>query len=573
MLIPGTVVGPLRIIRLLGRGGMGEVYEAEQIALRRRVAVKRISEHLVEHPEALRRFEREAQTIARVHGEHVVGVHEFGRYPDPAGHLHLLLVLELVEGGLSLRRVLDAGPIPWAESTCVVRQAAEGLAQAQEVGVVHRDVKPDNLLLTRRGVVKLTDFGLAKSLDSTGLSLAGTLLGTPAYLAPEVCAGAVADARADLYGLGATWFHLLSGRTPFTAETTLGMLKRHQDAPVPDVRDLVAAVPPAVAALVTRLLAKQPDARFPSASVLVEAIDALSDGGLAIPRLVPRLATIAPAEAPAADAPTTPMTPATGEAPTLLATTPATAIQSLPAEQATAPTVIAAAPAAAPRPRSARLILVAAVLVAAIAGGAAWSLLSPASAAVTAPAPPVAEVAPSTSPEIAPVAATVIPAEDQATLLGQLDAALAAKNLGDAQRLAETVASRGWRPDRVAAVNAEVRTAERGWTVIADEVEQAVDEQQWVRAHARLKDLPSDRISGTRAVAERTEQLAKRIRQGASAAFADAQITVQEELDRGRPVMARHHLMLARPLADLSGKMVEWDKAFRRISAAADKSR
>ena len=198
MLTPGTVIGPLRIIRLLGRGGMGEVYEAEQVALRRRVAVKRISEHLIEHPDALKRFEREAQTIALVHGEHVVGVHEFGRYADPSGQLHMLLVLELVEGGLSLRRVLDAGPIAWPEATSAIRQAAEGLAQAQEVGVVHRDIKPDNLLLTRRGVVKLTDFGLAKSLDSTGLSLGGTLLGTPAYLAPEVCAGAVADARAEL---------------------------------------------------------------------------------------------------------------------------------------------------------------------------------------------------------------------------------------------------------------------------------------------------------------------------------------------------------------------------------------
>ena len=565
VLTPGTVVGPLRIIRLLGRGGMGEVYEAEQIALRRRVAVKRISEHLVEHPEALRRFEREAQTIARVHGEHVVGVHEFGRYPDPSGHPHLLLVLELVEGGLSLRRVLEAGPIPWAEATSVVRQAAEGLALAQEVGVVHRDVKPDNLLLTRRGVVKLTDFGLAKSLDSTGLSLAGTLLGTPAYLAPEVCAGAVADTRADLYGLGATWFHLLSGRTPFTAETTLGMLKRHQDAPVPDVRDLVATVPPAIAALVTRLLTKQPEARFASATALVEAIDTVNDGGLAVPRLVPRLAAVSPPGAPASDAPTTPMTPATAQAPTLLAT-PATAIQPPPGS-AIVPTVIASAPPSpAPRFRYASRILMAVALAAAI-GGVAW-ILRPQAPAVVATAE-----APAGSSEAPAPPVSIVPAEDQATLLGQLDAALAAKRLGDAQRLAETAASRGWRADRVAAVNAEVRTAERGWTVIADEVEQAVDEQQWARAHARWKELPPDRINGTRAVAERTELLAKRIRQGASAAFVDAQLKVQDELDHGRPVMARHHLMIARPLADLSGKMVEWDKAFRRVSAAVDRSR
>lgn len=169
----------------------------------------------------------------------------------------------------------------------------------------------------------------------------------------------------------------------------------------------------------------------------------------------------------------------------------------------------------------------------------------------------------------APVPASVVPAEDQATLTTQIDAALKAQHLGDAQRLAETAASRGWCPDRVVTVTAAIRTAERGWAPLADGVEVAIDEQAWVRAHVRMEDLPADRITGTRAISERTEQLARQIRQGAAAAFADAQTKVQEELDAGRPVMARHYLMISRPLADLCGKLPEFDKSFRRVSQAA----
>lgn len=585
VLAPGSVLGPLTIHRLLGRGGMGEVYEAEQTALRRRVAVKRIADHLVEHPEARARFAREAQTIARLTGEHIVAVHEFGSYLDAGGVAHLLLVLELVEGGLSLRRVLAGGAVPWPAATSAIRQAALGLAAAEELGIVHRDIKPDNLLLTRKGVVKITDFGLAKSLDSTAISLSGNLVGTPAYLAPEACAGEPADARSDLYSLGATWFHLLTGRTPFVADSTLAMLKRHQQDPPPDVRDLADKVPADIAALVARLLRKAPGQRCNGAADLVAMIDALPH---AIPRLVPELWQRShETREPAALAPTMPVTPVTaagahaetvvsGLNPVVvmatsvplsvpLSTPPnATTVVTADLLAATAPTV-QVRPAARPK-LAPKVVLATVVCLLLIVGLWVWLVPPTAPTATVIQATPVAEPELPAPPVIA--APAVEPAVGSGDPVAELDAALAEQRLGDAQRIAESLASRNQRPDKVAATTAAVRTAERGWQPVIDDIEALIDGQQWVKAHARLADLPADRILATRSVAERREGFATAITRGASAAFADARIQVQDQLDKGSPLMARHHLMLAMPLAQLAGKMPDWFTIQQRVAKA-----
>ncbi|MBA3937758.1 MAG: serine/threonine protein kinase, partial [Planctomycetes bacterium] len=288
MIPNGTRIGGLLIEGLLGRGAMGEVYLATQVSLKRPVAVKRIAEHLANDADNVARFEREAQCIARIQAPNVVGVYEFGQYADGNANAHYLLVMELVEGGASLKKYMT-GPLDWRLASSVALQAAEGLAAAAEQGVVHRDIKPDNIMMTKKGVAKLTDFGLAKAVDSTSMTMGGTLLGTPSYMPPEACRGEPTDFRGDLYSLGATWFHMLAGRTPFKAENTMAMLRAHLDEPVPDIAMINPAVPEPIAALVRRCLAKRPDDRPASAQQLANELIALVGQGLHVPHTVPEL--------------------------------------------------------------------------------------------------------------------------------------------------------------------------------------------------------------------------------------------------------------------------------------------
>ena len=291
MLPSGVILGGIRIDSLLGRGAMGEVYLGQQMSLKRPVAVKRIAEHLLGDADALGRFAREAQCVARIQSPHVVAVHDFLRVTDDQGHEHALLVMELVDGGASLRALMAnrGQAFDWRTATALILHAAEGLAAAAEHGVVHRDVKPDNLMVTRKGVAKLADFGLAKSVDSSAMTIEGTVMGTPLYLPPEACRGQPVDARGDLYSLGATWFHLLTGRPPFQVASTVALLRAHLDDAPPDVKMLVPTIPTAIAVLVQRLLAKNPADRLASAQTLVDDLHALAAQGITFPRTVPEI--------------------------------------------------------------------------------------------------------------------------------------------------------------------------------------------------------------------------------------------------------------------------------------------
>lgn len=294
MLQPGIILGGIRIDSLLGRGAMGEVYLGQQMSLKRPVAVKRIAEHLLGNEEAIGRFAREAQCVARIQSPHVVAVHDFMRVKDDQGGEHALLVMELVDGGSSLRALLATRgqSFDWRTASALILHAAEGLAAAAEHGVVHRDIKPDNIMVTRKGVAKLADFGLAKSVDSSAMTLEGTVMGTPLYLPPEACRGHAVDARGDLYSLGCTWFHLLAGRPPFQAASTVALLRAHLDDMPPDLRSLAPNVPEAIAALVHRLLAKDPAQRLPSAQALVDEMHALAAQGFTLPRTVAEVFTV-----------------------------------------------------------------------------------------------------------------------------------------------------------------------------------------------------------------------------------------------------------------------------------------
>ncbi len=261
-----------RIIRELGRGGMGVVYQAEQTMMERQVAIKVISKSLLEHPDALERFHREVKAAAKLSHPNIVIAFDAER----AGDLHML-VMEYVEGR-SLDRVLrDKGPLPILHACDYVRQAALGLQHACDKGMVHRDVKPQNLMLTPQGQVKVLDFGLARVAgeQSAGRQLTGmgAYMGTPEYSAPEQATDArTADIRADIYSLGCALYCLLAGRPPFQEGTDVSTIVAHiRKEPTP-LSELRPDVPAELGAVVARMIAKDPAQRFQKPNEVAQAL-------------------------------------------------------------------------------------------------------------------------------------------------------------------------------------------------------------------------------------------------------------------------------------------------------------
>jgi hypothetical protein len=238
-------------------GSVGQVWSATDLVLGRAVAVKLLRPEYSGHAETLARFRAEARHAGAVSHPGIAQVYDYG---DSERASSPYLVMELVDGP-SLAGVLAGGPLGAARTMDVVAQAAAGLAAAHAAGLVHRDIKPANLLLGRGGQVKITDFGIAHAAGSAPLTVTGTLVGTPAYLAPERAAGASATAASDLYSLGVVAYECLAGAPPFTG-SALEVASAHRHQPLPP---LPAAVPAGVAALVGELTAKDPAARPASA--------------------------------------------------------------------------------------------------------------------------------------------------------------------------------------------------------------------------------------------------------------------------------------------------------------------
>jgi eukaryotic-like serine/threonine-protein kinase len=255
---PVMLGGRYRLDERIGAGGMGEVWRATDTTLRRRVAVKLLPPEVARDAERLAKFRIEAQSAAAVQHPGIAQVYD---YCDDADGGLPYLVMELVDG-TSLDRLLEDGPLGAAFTMSIVAQVAEGLAAAHAAGVVHRDIKPQNLLATREGQIKITDFGIARMMRSAVATSTGELVCTPAYLAPERGLGAAATPAADLYALGIVAYQCLAGRLPFTGEP-LAVVLAHQNQPLPP---LPRQVPAKAAALVAALTAKSPEARPASAA-------------------------------------------------------------------------------------------------------------------------------------------------------------------------------------------------------------------------------------------------------------------------------------------------------------------
>ncbi|MEU5366710.1 serine/threonine-protein kinase [Streptomyces sp. NPDC005925] len=251
------IAGRYRLQDAIGRGAMGEVWRAFDETLGRPVAVKLLLPHDSD-PTAASRFRLEAQTAGRLNHPHVVSMLDFGEYEG-----RLFLVMELVDGQ-SLDQVLAvSGPLPAGRVARVAAQAAAGLAAAHRQGIVHRDVKPANLLLDSGGDLKIGDFGIARFFDdpSAALTATGQIVGTSLYLAPERALGRTAGPASDVYSLGCVLYQLLTGRPPFEADSTLAVLHQHLDAtPVP-LRQHGVGLPPAFENYLLGLLAKKPEDR------------------------------------------------------------------------------------------------------------------------------------------------------------------------------------------------------------------------------------------------------------------------------------------------------------------------
>ncbi|MFF3316602.1 protein kinase [Streptomyces sp. NPDC003035] len=252
-----------RLHSCVGRGGMGEVWQATDEVLGRDVAVKLMLGHGTD-PSAADRFRLEAQTAARLSHPHVVGVFDFGTWDGK-----LFLVMELVDGESLAGDSGTPRVLPPERVAVVAAHAAAGLAAAHREGVVHRDIKPGNLLLDGDGTVKLADFGIARFVDdpSAGLTTTGQIVGTGLYLAPERALGRPASSASDVYSLGCVLYQLLTGRPPFQGDTATALLYQHIDTPPAPPRQLGVGLPAAFEAYLLTLLAKEPEQRPPAQAI------------------------------------------------------------------------------------------------------------------------------------------------------------------------------------------------------------------------------------------------------------------------------------------------------------------
>jgi serine/threonine protein kinase len=249
--------------RQLGHGGMASVYAARDTGLDRTVAVKVLADNLAGDDDLRKRFLREARLAARLSHPNVVNVFDAG---EDDGRPYI--VMELVEG----ETLAERGRVSPAEARRLALQAARGLAHAHEAGLVHRDIKPGNLLLRRDGTLKIADFGIAWAAETTALTQAGTVLGTAAYLAPEQALGEEVTPAADVYSLGAVLYELLTGRPPFEFESLPDLAEKQRAMAIAPVRELAPEVPRDLEDLVMRCLARNPSYR-PTAEELVRNLE------------------------------------------------------------------------------------------------------------------------------------------------------------------------------------------------------------------------------------------------------------------------------------------------------------
>ena len=270
----GQTIEQYRILEVVGKGGMGTVYKAEHLNLDRTCALKILSPELVYRDEIyVDRFLREARSAAGLNHPNVVLVYNVGGTEDT-----YFIEMEYV-AGKSLQEVMSGSRgLSFDRATHIAICVANALQAAQENGLVHRDIKPDNILLGDDGSVKVTDFGLAKTVETvTHITQTGSVMGTPYFMAPEQCEGEEADGRSDTYALGATYYYVLTGRLPFVGKTALAIMYKHKHDEVPDIRRLRPEFPEALQEFLAKAMAKKPEDRFQTAAEMLAGLETLAE--------------------------------------------------------------------------------------------------------------------------------------------------------------------------------------------------------------------------------------------------------------------------------------------------------
>lgn len=262
-------LGPYKLLRKIGEGGMGTVYLAEDTGTSRQVALKVLSSKLATDAESIMRFRREVKAASKFNHINIVASVGFG---EERGHL--FYAMEYCEGEPMDQRLKRLGKIPWLEAFEIVMQVTRGLEHAHDQGFIHRDIKPDNIVVTPEGVAKILDLGLAKSIMHSNQSFytdSGITLGTAHYISPEQARGdRKLDGRTDIYSLGATLYHMLTGTPPFHESTGVAILVCHVDEQLSDPRQIQSDIPARVVQVLQKMMAKTPEDRYCDGGLLVD---------------------------------------------------------------------------------------------------------------------------------------------------------------------------------------------------------------------------------------------------------------------------------------------------------------
>ncbi|MDI6732524.1 MAG: FHA domain-containing serine/threonine-protein kinase [Planctomycetota bacterium] len=271
--IIGKIVGGYSILQRIGRGGMGTVYKALQISLNRTVALKILSGDMIKDKTFIEMFFREARASAQLNHSNIVQVYDVGRVPDDIYYFSM----EFMSGGSIQELLVRKQRLNPYLATKIMLDAAKGLSFAEKKGIVHRDIKPDNLMLGEEEIVKIGDLGLAKSMSSPSAEQSGTLMGTPHYLAPEQAQGKSVDHRADIYSLGASFYRVLTGMTPYSAPTVKEIIqKKLKEDPKP-LKEVLPSLPDSVVEVVDKMMKRNVEERYQSATNLIKDIERLKD--------------------------------------------------------------------------------------------------------------------------------------------------------------------------------------------------------------------------------------------------------------------------------------------------------
>ncbi len=278
----GRSLGQFRVVERIGAGGMATVFKAYQPTLDRYVAIKVLPPRHARDQVFVKRFVQEARSVAKLTHPNIVQIHDFSS--EEEGNI-TYIVMEYVDGGTLKDRLKRALPVP--EAVGYIIQAAEGLDCAHRHGIIHRDVKPANMLLRKDGHLLLSDFGIAKILEgTTHLTRVGTGIGTPQYMSPEQGTGQAVNRQSDIYSLGIVFFHCLTGRVPFTADSPLSITIKHLHEPIPVERMVAEGVPNPVVQVVLQMTAKDAQERYQSAEAVIDALtQALETSNVAMPRM------------------------------------------------------------------------------------------------------------------------------------------------------------------------------------------------------------------------------------------------------------------------------------------------